>query len=157
MASAQVAGLYSIYIESPTGERRQIRQAANAWWAPGGSPNGAIANTPEKWNTLYLSPVVGGSGYKIVVTLTAGAAVTLDASDGAWVIPIVVNGAPQTIGNAAHASGRGNDNFSTTLTPADTAYVAGVETPVAIYTANQGVSFQIGGDGVFMSIEDNTV
>lgn len=155
MVSAQVAGAYKIYIVKPDGSRRQVASASNYWFGPGGSSEGVIANTPEKWNFLPLSQWVGGAGYKLLITLTAGAAKTVDASDGAMQLPIVVNGQPTIIGNSAHASGIMNDNFTVTQAAADTAYVAGSETPYLIYTANPGVSFQVGGGRVFLSIEDN--
>jgi hypothetical protein len=155
MVSAQINGTYAVYIENPAGQRRLVKSALAYWFGPGGSSEGAIANTPEKWNFLPVSADAGSGGYKIVVTLTAGAAAISDASDGAWSIPIVVNGSAQTIGNPAHASGLGNANFTTDLTPADNAYVANVETPIAIIRAKEGVNFRVGGDRVFMSIENN--
>jgi len=71
------------------------------------------------------------------------------------VIPLTVNGSQQTIGNSAHAAGLGNDNFTVVLAPADVAYVASTETPVAIYRANEGVFFRVGEGRVFMSMENN--
>jgi len=155
MVSAQINGTYKIYIESPNGSRRLQKSAMAYWWGPGGSSEGVIANTPEKWNTLGLCPDVGGPGYKLIIMLVSGAAKTADASDGAMTLPIVVNSMPQIIGNSAHASGIGNDNFTIVQAAADSAYVAGSETPYLIYRANEGVYFQLGGDRVFLSIEDN--
>lgn len=155
MASAQIAGNYAIYIENPSGARRLVQRANAYWWGPGGSADGAVGNTPEKWNVLPPSADVGGPGYKIVVTLTAGSAATSDASDGAWIVPVIVNGTLQTFGNDDHASGVGNDNFTVTLSPGDNAYLAGVETPIQILTAKEGVNFRVGGGRVFMSIENN--
>lgn len=156
MASAQINGTYKVYIESPKGTRKLCGSNLAYWWGPGGSSDGTIANTPEKWNFLEPSAHVGGPGYKIVVTLTAGGAATADASDGAMVLPVIVNGQKDSVGNSAHASGIGNDNFSVTLASADKAYVASVETPVLIYTAKEGVNFRIGGGRVFLSVEDNS-
>jgi hypothetical protein len=112
-------------------------------------------DTPEKWNYLPLSVDAGSGGYKIVVTLTAGAGATLDASDAVWIIPIQVNGQAQSIGNSTNASGLGNNNFTVDLASADIAYVANVEAPVAIYRAKENVRFRVGGDRVFMSVENN--
>ena len=155
MVSAQVNGTYKVYIESPSGARRLQKSAVAYWWSPGGSSEGVIANTPEKWNFLQLCPDVGGPGYKLIITLTAGANATIDASDGAMALPVVVNGSPQMLGNSAHASGLGNDNFAVALAAADIAYVAGVEAPYLIYRANEGTIFQLGGDRVSLSIENN--
>lgn len=155
MASAQIGGQYSIYVANPAGVQKLVYSAAAYWWGPGGSSVGVIANTPEKWNYLPLSPWKGGSGYRIIVTLSAGAAATSDASDGVWIVPLLVNGQAQTFGNIAAAGGLGNSNFTGELTPGDNAYVAGVETPIQIIRAKEGVNFQLGGGRVFLSIEDN--
>ena len=154
MVSAQIPGVYRVYIENPSGARKLIKSASAFWWGPGGSSEGVIANTPEKWNILPRSSVVGGPGYKIIVTIE-GSAATSDASDGVMNLPVVVNGQLQTIGNSAAAGGIGNNNFSVTLAAADIAYVAANETPYLIYTAKEGVNFSIGGDRVWLSIEDN--
>ena len=154
MVSAQIPGLYRIYVVAPSGASKLIIPAPAYWFAPGGSSEGVVANTPEKWNFLPLSGHRGTGGYKIVITLQ-GVAATSDASDGAWMIPIFVNGSQQTIGNPAHAAGLGNDNFTVDLTPSDIAFVALNETKVAEFRAKEGVTFQVGGGRVFMSIEDN--
>ena len=44
MGSAQLAGRYNIYIESPGGTRRLVHSASSYWWGPGGSSDGSIAN-----------------------------------------------------------------------------------------------------------------
>ncbi len=161
MASARVAGIYALYIENPSGERRLVKSANAAYWnvANLGSADGTISTTatPEKWNFLPLSRDIGVGGYKVVITLKASAAKTLDASDCVGVIPVLVNGSPQTIGiSSGGGGGLGNENFTEVLAAGDNAYVADIETPVAIIRANEGVTFQVGGDKVFLSIEDNT-
>ncbi len=155
MVSAQIAGTYKIYIEAPSGSRRLVSSANAYWWGPGGSSDAAIANTPEKWNTLPLSADIGGPGYRIVFTVTAGAAATMDASDGAMVVPVFVNGTQQNVGNDDHASGVGNDNFTVDYSPGDNALVAATETPYQILRAKEGVHFRVGGGRVFWSIENN--
>jgi len=160
MVSATVPGIYSIYIENPSGARRLVKSANAAYWnvANLGSSEGTISTTatPEKWNFLPLSRDTGVGGYKIVLTYTASTAKTMDASDSVGIIPVIVNGAAQTIGlNGGGGGGLGNDNFSSVLAAADVAYVANVETPVAIIRANEGVQFKVGGDKVFLSFEDN--
>lgn len=155
MVSAQINGSYAVYLVNPSGARRLVQSSAAYWWGPGGSSEGAIANTPEKWNILPLSADTGGPGYSIEVTLTAGAAATTDASDSAMVIPVVVNGNSQTIGNSVHAAGLGNANFTVDLAATDMAFVAGVETPYLRYRAKEGVYFKVGGGRTFVSIENN--
>jgi hypothetical protein len=154
MVSAQLKGVYAIYIQAPSGAKRLVKSADAYWWAPGGSSEGVIANTPEKWNYLPASADKGAPGYSIVITYN-GAAGTSDASDAPWVIPVEVNGSAQTIGNDQAAGGLGNNNFVVDMANADRAYVASVETPVAIYRAKEGVYFRVGGDRVFMSQENN--
>ena len=156
MVSAQVKGAYRVYIVAPDGTSKLVSSGSNYFFAPGGSSEGVIANTPEKWNFLPLSPIIGGAGYQLLVTLEAGAAATVDASDGAINLPIIVNGQSLIIGNSAHASGMMDKHFTVTQAAADIAYVASNETPYLIYTANPGVSFQVGNGRVFLSIEDNS-
>jgi len=155
MASAQMSGVYRIYVENPSGQRKLIKSAPNYWWGPGGSPDGAIANTPEKWNYLPLSPIVCGPGYKIVVTYE-GATGTTDASDAVWIIPVNVNGTQQSVGNSASAGGLGNDNFTVDLTFGDITIPANIETPLSVIRAKEGVYFQVGGDRVWLTVEDDT-
>lgn len=154
MASAQLTGTYRIYIENPAGVRRLVAANGNYWWSPGGSPDGAVANTPEKWNYLALSKDRGAGGYKIVVTYQ-GAAGTLDASDGFWSVPIIANGNAESFGNYAHSTGIMTNNFTAELYATDMAVVANVETPIQILRAKEGVVFQVGGGRVSLSIENN--
>src|SRR3989337_2694576 len=104
MVSGRAPGVYALYIENPMGERRLVKKANAAYWncANLGSSEGAISTTatPEKWNFLPPSRDRGTSGYKIVLTYTASAATTLDISDAVAVIPVIVNGASQSIGHA---------------------------------------------------------
>lgn len=154
MVSAYIKGTYRIYIESPSGTRKLVMSAPAYWYCLTGSSDGVIAQTSEKWNYLPVNKEVGVAGYKIVVTIQ-GVAATMDASDGVWIIPVIVNGILQIIGNPANVSGLGNDNFTTDLTPADITLVAANETPVAVIRAKEGIRFQVGGGKVFLSIEDN--
>lgn len=155
MVSAQITGTYKVYIQSPRGARKLVKSAASYWWGPGGSSDGAVANTPEKWNFLDLSAHIGGSGYQLVFVIVAGAAATTDASDGVMIFPVVVNGEAQFVGNDDAAGGVGNDNFTVDRSPADEAFIAGVESIYQILRAKEGVSFQPGGGRVFWSIENN--
>lgn len=161
MASLRAPGVYSIYMENPAGTRRLVKSANAAYWncANLGSADGSISTTatPEKWNLLPLSGDTGGPGYKIVITYTASTATTLDASDCVGIIPVMVNGSMQTIGiNGGGGGGLGNSNFTSVLTAGDNAYVANVETPVAIIASKENVDFKCGGGKVFLSLEDNT-
>jgi len=161
MVSKPTQGVYSLYIENPNGQRRLVKSANTAYWTCSnlGSSEGTISTTatPEKWNFLPLSKDTGVGGYKIVCTVKLVAGETVDASDSVAVIPVMVNGSMQTIGNnGGGGGGLGNENFTSVLAMGDNAYVAGVETPVWSIRANEGVTFKVGGDKVFMSIEDNS-
>jgi len=151
MVSLRAPGLYALYIENPSGVRKPVKESNAAFWnvANLGSPDGAISTTatPDTWNFLPLSKNMGSPGYKIVLTYTASAATTLDISDSVGIIPVLVNGEAQTIGiNGGGGGGLGNDNFTSVQAGADTAFVANVETPVAIIRSNEGVSFRVGGE-----------
>lgn len=160
MASGRAPGIYSLYIENPSGARRLVKSANAAYWnvANLGSSDGTISTsaTPEKWNVLPLSQDAGASGYKIVLTYKASSATTLDISDCVGIVPVMVNGSMQTIGiNGGGGGGLGNDNFTSVLAGSDSAFVANVETPVFIVAAKENVNFRVGGDKVFLSLEDN--
>lgn len=160
MVSARAPGVYGIYITNPTGDSKPVKHANAAYWNCSnlGSSEGAISTTatPEKWNFLPLSKHVGGAGYRIVITYTASAATTIDASDCVGIIPVIVNGAMETIGiNGGGGGGLGNTHFSSVAAAGDVAYVQDVETPVCVIEAKQGVNFRVGGDKVFLSLEDN--
>jgi len=160
MASARAPGIYSIYMENPSGERRLIKASNAAYWncANLGSSEGIISTsaTPEKWSFLPLSSETGAGGYKIVFIYTASAATTLDSSDSVAIIPVNVNGNQETIGfNGGGGGGLGNDNFSSVVALADTAYVSGQPTTAWSIKANEGINFKIGGAVVFASLENN--
>jgi len=155
MVSAQITGTYKVYIRNPSGAQRLQKSAASYWWSPGGSSDGAVANTPEKWNYLSPGPDVGGPGYSLVFTVTAGAAATMDVSDGVMIFPVLVNGSLQFVGNDDAAGGVGNDNFTVDMSPVDGALIANQEAPYQVLRAKEGVTFQIGGDRVNWSVENN--
>jgi hypothetical protein len=160
MASGRAQGTYSIYIENPSGERRLVKTSNAGYWncANLGSPDGQISTsaTPEKWSFLPLSNDAGSGGYKVVLIYTSSTATTLDASDAVAIIPIMVNNNMETIGNNGGAVGIGNDNFSSVVALADTAYVANQPTVAWSIKANEGVTFRVGGGPVFLSLENNS-
>lgn len=160
MASGRMAGIYRLYIESPTGERKLVKSADSAYWNVSGlgSADGTISTTatPEKWNYLPLSQHAGASGYKIVMTLEASTADSIDASDCVALIPIQVNNQSETLGIPG-GNGLGTNNFTAELSASDSAFVAGVETPVFKARAVEGVKqFRIGGEKVFLSLENDS-
>lgn len=155
MVSAQIPGVVRIYGKGTDGRTILLSSASVYWFGPGGSSDATIANTPEKWNFLPLSPVTCGPGTSLVVTFQPGGAATTDASDGTWQLPVRVNGIDTVVGNAANATGTMTDAFTTDLTPGDDALVANIERPIQILRAKEGIKWQLGGNRVFVSIENN--
>jgi len=156
MASLQEPGVLSIYIVAPSGARRLVKAANSAWWSPGGTADGVVANTPEKWNFLPLSPHRGSGGYALVFEFTAAGADGIDASDCAFQLPVMVNGNLVQIGNTAHTASSQTDNFTVDFTFADYTTVAGQTAMIYKLRAKEGVIFQVGGDRTNCGIEDDT-
>jgi len=161
MASLRAPGTYGLWYQKPDGNRILIKEAnSNFWNCSGlGSPDGVMSTTatPEKLNFLPLAAGVGGAGDSLVITYTASTATTTDASDSIGIIPLLVNGQPQNVGiDGGGGGGLGNNSFTSVLAAGDVAFVANVRTDVAIVRANPGVSFQVGGAKIFLSLEDNT-
>jgi len=143
-------------MKAPTGETKEIMAASVSWFSPGGSADGTPANTPEKWNYLPLNGAKGKGGYQIIFEYTPAAVDGIDASDCFFQLPILVNGNRQIMGNSAHASGLVTDAFTVDLTFADYTTVAAQTTQIYKVRAKEGTVFQIGGDRVNISIEDDT-
>jgi len=158
MVSGRAKGNYALYIVNTMGQRKLVKSAdANFWNCSGlGSSEGVWSTTatPEKLSYLPLSADTGASGYCIECVYTASAATTLDASDCVGMIPVLVNGQAQTIGLNG-GNGIGNDNFTSEIALADSAYVANQPTTAWKIRAKEGTIFKVGGDKVFMSLEDN--
>lgn len=147
MGSAAIDGsILKIYAVSPEGHRFLIAQGVTEYWGPGGSSNAVIANTPEKWAFIPLSPLILTTGWKVVPVCILGTADGMDASDGAWQIPVTIKGvglrhltvtdcggadlAAATTGTVEHDLGTG-------------------------YTVPTGMELKIGGGKIWMSAEDD--
>jgi len=161
MASGRFEGIYRLYIENPQGARRLVKAADATWWncVNLGSPDAVISTsaTPEKWNFLNPSSDRGVGGYSIVLTVEPLIADGLDISDSVGIIPVIVNGNIQTIGIPG-GNGLGNTNFTADVTGVDLPAASPVALEQTIFKARakDGVTFQIGGDRVFLSLEDDT-
>lgn len=166
MASGRLEGIYRIYIENPAGARRLVKAADSTWWNVSGlgSPDGVMSTTatPEKWNVLGLSQDQGVGGYSIVLTAELSIADGCDISDSVGVIPVLVNGTPQTIGIAG-GNGLANTNFIADISGADLPAATPVSQEILIFKARakEGVVFRLGGmdmasGRVFLSLEDDT-
>lgn len=147
MASAPLAAsLIKVYAVSPEGHRTLITQGVTEYLGPGGSPDAVIANTPEKWAFVPLSPLVLGTGWKVVLTMILGTADGVDVSDGAWQIPVTIRGV-----GLRH------------LTVTD---LGGIDLPAATsatvehdlgtgYTVPTGQQLKIGGGKIWVSAEND--
>lgn len=162
MASGRLEGIYRLYIERPDGARRLVKGADALWWNCSGlgSADGTISTTatPEKWNFLPLSSFAGTAGYSIVLTVELTVSDGSDISDSVGVIPVNVDGTQQSIGIAG-GNGLGNANFNADVSGVDLAAASptGIEIVVFKARAREGVrSFRVGGDRVFVSLEDDT-
>lgn len=161
MASGRLEGIYRLYIENPAGARRLVKSADHTWWNVSGlgSPDAVMSTTatPEKWNFLGLSADAGAGGYSIVLTAELTVSDGSDISDSVGIIPVMVNGTMQSIGIAG-GNGLGNSNFTADVSGVDlsASTPTGVELTVFKVRAKEGVVFRVGGDKVFLSLEDDT-
>jgi hypothetical protein len=160
MVSGRAPGVYSLYMISPSGETKPIKQADAAWWNCSnlGSSEGVISTsaTPEKLNFLPPSSWTGAGGYSLELRYTASANTTLGTiTKSKMMLPVICNGQLQVIGLASSAAVLGNNNFTIDTAAAAIAYVASTEAVVFRIRAKEGVVWKVGGDKVFLSLEDN--
>lgn len=146
MASAQVPCEVEILIRKQDGNMYSVLKRDVYALAPGGSSDGAIANTPDTWMYAPISAVTAYRDDELIVKLKTVGAPTLDASDAKWIIPITVKGE-----GVIHL-GNNSTDFDV-LALADIALVAATETLVAVGRIKKTCKF--GGDKIFLSIEDN--
>jgi len=151
MVSAQINGRYLIYIENTSGMRMKVMDVRAGLVGPGGSSEGVIANTPEKWSFV---PLQGGNlnmgGYKLIIAVIADAAATTSATavKHAWQIPITIAGQGLTY------LGPNTTDFNTYL-PVSSGLIAGQEQVIGIHTAPEGRKWKFGGGKIWMSVESN--
>lgn len=148
MASAALAGsVLKIYAVSPEGHRFLVAQGVTEYWGPGGSPDGVIANTPEKWAFIPLSSMTLTTGWKIIPTVIIATADGMDASDGAWQVPVVIRGIGTRHLTVANLGG--TDLAAATTVTVEHDLGTG-------YTVPTGQELKIGGGKIWMSAENDT-
>lgn len=155
MVSAQIAGTIKLVMKHPNGGEHLVKAAPIKFFSYSGSSNGTTATIPTYLNFLPIDSAIGKPGDMLIVRFVPGASATLDISDAYWYLPLLVNGNQTAIGNPDNASGQGNDNFVKDYLIGDVALVAGTELNLAVFRAKEGVVWQVGGDKVDMSVEDN--
>ena len=107
MASAQVTGTYIIKVRSPKGSEVEIFRGRSEYIGNGGSSDGSISNSPEKWAVLPLTRAPTPSGYfqggdQVILAIIPDAGATLDISDARFIIPLTLeNGSVRTLANNA--------------------------------------------------------
>jgi len=139
-------------ITNPKGESCMVWSGRSEEIGHGGSSDGSIVNSPEKWLELPQSlspagkPYFGGCVFSIF--FTPDAAVTLDISDARIIIPFTLeNGVVSTIGNNAVDM----DKYLI----GDVALVAGQESLICEHRIPQGNRQAFGGGKIFVSLENN--
>jgi len=154
MASARVEGIYRITIRSPSGNQVKVFESRSEYVGHGGSSDGAIANSPEKWVSVPVSRSPSPSGFfkggdELIVSIIPDAGATLDISDARFIIPIT-----DASGNLLNLANNTTDMNGYLV--GDTAIVAAQETVVAKHRAPEGRRWVFGGGKMFMSIENNS-
>lgn len=95
MVSAQIKGIIRFYRKTPEGNRVLLYEADVQMLGSGGSSDGLIANSQEKWPYLPAqrrSDKVMQPNDHLLVTFEPWTAQTTDASDGGVVLPLTLNG-----------------------------------------------------------------
>lgn len=153
MASAQIKGIVKFYRITPQGDKILLFEGDDQQLGPGGSSDGAIANTPEKW--VFIPAQTGANKMMmpndhLQVTFTAYAAATCDASDGAIVLPLTLNGGtPKQLGKFDDST------YWDVKQLADIAFVANTETVVCERTVREVCVLGNNVQRAFVTIENN--
>ena len=146
MVSAQIPGKIRLYAMTAGGQDVPLGEHNIKAIGNGGSSEGAIANSIEKWSRLGVSPLLKATT-RLKVTFEAVAGATTDQSDGVWIIPFMLaNGVTSQL--EANST-----DFSHTLY-GDEALVAGRETVIAV-SKQMDMEWRVGGGPVFLSVENN--
>ena len=153
MASKQVSGIMRFYKVTDTDVSIPIHTVNMSSIGAGGSPDGAIANSPEKWSVF---PYFGGDkalglNDRLRVTFEASATATVDASDGAFVLPVTLADGSVTFLGHPTKSAEWNIRVS-----ADKEYVADIETPAFEMQVKRAFALGSSREKAFISMEDNT-
>ena len=153
MVSAQIKGIMRFYRRKPDGNKTLLYEADIQQLGPGGSSEGAIANTPEKWINIPSQDRVDKvmrPNDQLHVTFEAAAGATSDASDGAVVLPLTLNG-----GSTINLGPFTNVNSWDILQFGDVALLANQETTIAIKTIRDTLVLGSNTQNTFISVENN--
>lgn len=155
MVSAQVPGEYTIEVVTPKGNTIEVLRSRSESVGNGGSSEGTIANSREKWMRVGAVGAPDGkpfyAGCEIILSLVSDGAVTLDISDARFVIPVMnaASGKVKELPNQA----AGTDWCLKRI--GDSAIVADIKTEIIRFRIPEGSLYFFGGGAIFVSIEDN--
>jgi len=146
MVSAQIPGKLDLYARTAGNQDVPLGSYNIKTIGNGGSSEGAIVNSIEKWMRLKISPLLKADT-RLKVAFTPVGAATTDQSDGIWLIPyILANGVTGFL--EANST-----DFDKSLY-GDEALVAKRETILGV-SKKMDMPWRIGGAPVFMSVENN--
>lgn len=153
MVSAQLKGVLRFYRVTPMGNKVFLFGSDIQALGTGGSSEGAIANSYEKWSmipTQDRSDKVMQPNDKLEVSFEAAAAGTSDASDGAVVLPLTLNGgSPLVLGKLDNATFWDVKQFG------DVALLANQEIALAVRTVREVCVLGSNSQKAFVSVENN--
>jgi len=152
MASAQIKGIIRFYKKSPNGNRVLLYENDIQAVGTGGSSDGTIANTYEKWSYLPAqrrADKVLEPNDQLVVTFQPYVGATSDASDGAVVLPLTLNGGSPMILSGFHLSA-----YWDVAQFGDVALLA-QETVIAVRTVREVCLLGHDTTKAFISVENN--
>jgi hypothetical protein len=154
MASAQIGGIVKFYKITPQGDKVLLYANSTRAIGTGGSSDGIIAQTQEKWSYIPVQNEVKKimkPNDHLQLTFIAEANATTDASDGAVVLPMtLVGGSPLILGKLDSAV-----DWDVKVL-GDVALLAGYETILAERTIREECAFGSNTTRAFLSIENNS-
>ena len=152
MVSAQIGGIVRFYRKTPTGNRILLYASDVQAIGTGGSSEGSIAQTYEKWASLpkqTRADKVLQPNDQLVVTFEATVGATTDSSDGQVVLPLTLAG-----GSLKILGGFDNSTDWDVAVLGDVALLA-QETVIAVRTVREVCVLGSDSHKAFVSIENN--
>lgn len=153
MVSVQIKGIMRFYRVTPAGSKVLLYASDVQAIGTGGSSEGAIAQTYEKWAVLPAqtrADKVLMPNDKLEVTFEAAAAATSDASDGAVVLPLTLEGGSNDVLGKFDST-----TFWDVKQFGDVALLANQEITIAVKTIRQKCVLGSNVQRTFVSVENN--
>ncbi len=152
MASVQVPGVLKFY-KIDAGDNQTLIHTVNIQSiGAGGSPDGLITNSPEKWQSIPLmSEYPLNVNDRLLVTFTADATKTVDASDCAFIVPITLGNNTVTFLKKPTVTSEWDIKAL-----GDVAFTGDIETPAFELRVKRAFYLGSNKEKAFISMEDNT-